>query len=216
MLRDTGWLTMLDPFREKGIPVDLTDISALAAAYGYESTDAAEAPDTTVVDTVIRHGVDLDKMRELDRLQRERRQHQAQAEELGARISQLEAELLEQFSLSGQPDVAVDGRRGSPRRRIWGKRVGDVSDADYYAAFRDAGPEWAALVKPGINSHTLAAKITELADGGTADELERLLPPSIREVLTVTERWSIGFANIRRGGSDRPVPPSTARSGAGE
>lgn len=195
------------------VPQNSTDIAALAAAYGAPAPEPEPVADTRPAQRqIVQSGVDLDLMMHLDALKQAKLDHKNAADKLGKEIARLESQLLEQFTLSGQPDVALpSGRRGSPRCQIWGTRHDDVTDEEYYAAFAEAGPDWEVLVRDTVNARSLASKIKELDETGvaTAAQLEDLLPESIRAVLKPVETWSIGFNNLSNGGKGKRLPQRT-------
>jgi hypothetical protein len=189
------------------------DIAALAAAYGAPAPTPEPAVDTRAAQReIVAGGVDIDKMVQLDNLKQRKRDHESAADALGEEIAALEAELLEQFALSGEHDKSLPtGRRGSPRCQIWGSRRPEVTDAEYFAAFAEAGEDWAVLVRDSVNARSLASKIKELDETGMAgaQQLEALLPEPIRRVIAPVEKWSIGFNNISNGSKGRRLPQRT-------
>jgi hypothetical protein len=137
--------------------------------------------------------IDLDLLRRLDMLKQEKRRNTAEAEDISGQVAKIEKLLIEQMVESGQVDgVPFDDRKATLRTDVWGKRLDDVTEVEYYAAFHAAGPDWAALVQPRVNAQTLRSMLAEWeSDHG---ELPDSLPEPLRAVLTTSEKYSITFS----------------------
>lgn len=187
------------------------DIDALAAAYGGATTygdilpDGRGIPAPDLVEPVAdgRSMVELDKLRLLDELKQRRSRLDTQSKEIGKQIKKLEDELIEQMIESGQvTGLPFDDRKATIRTDVYGKRLDEISDADYFAAFAAAGGEWADLVKETVNSQTLRSKLLEFQDrhaeeyGDASPGLPYILPEPLQAVLTTTAKYSITFSNV--------------------
>lgn len=143
--------------------------------------------------------VDLAKLRLLDSLKQEKAKVKARDKDLTAQIDALEEELVEQMVAADQATGLPFGdRKATVRVDTWPKRVDpeNVTDTEYVQAFRDAGGEWADLVRNTVNSQTLRSMLAEWEEAH--GPLPESLPESLQAVLTTTDTYKITFSNVAK------------------
>lgn len=165
-----------------------------------ETVAEVEAPaDTSMID----HNL----LRQLDKLKQRKRSATAEAEDAAGEIRRIEALVIEQMAMSGQVNgYPFDDRKATIRTDTWGKRNPDVTDAEYYQAFRDAGDEWSDLVQPRVNAQALKARMAEWEE--KHGELPDSLPESLRAVMATSDVLSVTFSNATRTRASRRAKPA--------
>jgi len=115
-------------------------------------------------------------------LEERRRQLEAEVETLKTEAAELEQRLLPQFEQEGFEKITVDGRTVYVERRLWAKAK-DGDKAAVCKALKRA--RLGDYVEETFNTNSLSAYVREL------DREERPLPPSLREVLEVSEVFKL-------------------------
>lgn len=165
------------------------DLAAVDYSDGVAKARLVAPPDTSTID----HNL----LRRLDQLKQERARGKKAGEDLSALIRKLEEQAITQMIESGQPvGYPVGDRKASVSSKVWGKWLGDVTEPERWAAFREAGGDWAALVQPRVNAQTLAAMLSEWEE--MHGELPDSLPEPLRRVMTTSVTLSVTFSNVAR------------------
>ena len=116
----------------------------------------------------------------------------ADLEQTQARLNELEPRLLEWFGSMDMQSVRAAGRTFYVARTLWAGRDG-VEPEQFCQAFHSAGLE--DLVTEQVNSQRLSAWVreqaAELEAGATPEEIKAHLPGPIREVIKVSEVFSV-------------------------
>lgn len=116
----------------------------------------------------------------------------ADLEQVQARLTQLEPMLLNWFGEMDMQSVKAGGRTFFVHRQLWAGRNG-VEQNEFCAAFHSAGLE--DLVTEQVNSQRLSAWVreqaAELEAGATPEEIKAHLPGPIRDVIKVSEQFSV-------------------------
>ena len=115
-------------------------------------------------------------------LEERRRQLEAEVETIRAEATELEQRLLPQFEQEGFEKISIDGRTVYVERKLWAK-ARDGNKAAVCKALKRA--RLGDYVEETFNTNSLSAYVREL------DREERPLPPSLREVLDVSEVFKL-------------------------
>ena len=115
-------------------------------------------------------------------LEERRRQLEAEVETIRAEATELEQRLLPQFEQEGFEKISIDGRTVYVERKLWAK-ARDGNKAAVCKALKRA--RLGDYVEETFNTNSLSAYVREL------DREERPLPPSLREVLEVSEVFKL-------------------------
>ena len=115
-------------------------------------------------------------------LEERRRQLEAEVDTIKAEATELEQRLLPQFEQEGFEKISVDGRTVYVERKLWAK-ARDGNKAAVCKALKRA--RLGDYVEETFNTNSLSAYVREL------DREERPLPPSLREVLEVSEVFKL-------------------------
>jgi len=115
-------------------------------------------------------------------LEERRRQLEAEVDTIKAEATELEQRLLPQFEQEGFEKISIDGRTVYVERKLWAK-ARDGNKAAVCKALKRA--RLGDYVEETFNTNSLSAYVREL------DREERPLPPSLREVLEVSEVFKL-------------------------
>jgi hypothetical protein len=126
--------------------------------------------------------MNTDELKRFVALEERRRQLEAEIDTIKAEAAELEALLLPQFEQSGMERVAIDGRTVYIERKLWAK-ARDGDKAAVCKALKRC--RLGDYVEQTFNSNSLSAYVREL------DREGRPLPPSLREVLEVSEVFKL-------------------------
>lgn len=123
---------------------------------------------------------------------------ESEVEELKTKKKEIEIELLDKFIDSGTQNTKVNGRIIYVKREVWAGHNGDVEA--FCDSMEKAG--LGGMVKRSVNSQTFSAYVRELennelsrfpdkkkdgAKGLSEEEIKKLLPKELHEVVKVTE-----------------------------
>jgi hypothetical protein len=126
--------------------------------------------------------MNTDELKRFVALEERRRQLEAEIDTLKAEAAELEMSLLPQFEQGGLERVSIDGRTVYIERKLWAKaKEGDK--AAVCKALKRA--HLGDYVEETFNTNSLSAYVREL------DREGRPLPPSLREVLEVSEVFKL-------------------------
>jgi hypothetical protein len=126
--------------------------------------------------------LNTDELKRFVALDERRHQLEAEVDTIKAEATELEGRLLPQFEQSGTERIAIDGRTVYVERKLWAKAKGGNKAAVCKALKRAHLGDY---VEQTFNSNSLSAYVREL------DREERPLPPSLREVLEVSEVFKL-------------------------
>jgi len=126
--------------------------------------------------------LNTDELKRFVALDERRHQLEAEVDTIKAEATELEGRLLPQFEQSGTERIAIDGRTVYVERKLWAKAK-DGDKAAVCKALKRA--HLGDYVEETFNSNSLSAYVREL------DREERPLPPSLREVLEVSEVFKL-------------------------
>jgi hypothetical protein len=115
-------------------------------------------------------------------LEERRRQLEAEVDTIKAEAAELEQLLLPQFEQEGFEKVSIDGRTVYVERKLWAKAK-DGNKAAVCKALKRA--RLGDYVEETFNTNSLSAYVRDL------DREDRPLPPSLREVLEVSEVFKL-------------------------
>lgn len=115
-------------------------------------------------------------------LEERRRQLEAEIDTIKAEAAELEGVLLPQFEQGGFEKVSIDGRTVYVERKLWAKAKDGDKTAVCQALKRARLGDY---VEETFNTNSLSAYVREL------DREGRPLPPSLREVLEVSEIFKL-------------------------
>lgn len=115
-------------------------------------------------------------------LEERRRQLEAEVDTIKADAAELEQLLLPQFEQEGFEKISIDGRTVYVERKLWAKAK-DGNKAAVCKALKRA--RLGDYVEETFNTNSLSAYVRDL------DREERPLPPSLREVLEVSEVFKL-------------------------
>lgn len=115
-------------------------------------------------------------------LEERRRQLETEIDAIKAEAAQLEQMLLPEFERSGLEKVSIDGRTVYLERKLWAKAK-DGDKAAVCKALKRA--HLGDFVEETFNTNSLSAYVREL------DREERSLPPSLRDVLEISEVFKL-------------------------
>lgn len=125
--------------------------------------------------------------------------HEEKAKRLRAECSEIEQELIDQMTEAGIPSLKVkvgEDIDGNPEfrtlytsRTIWASLL--AKDETTFNMLRDAG--YGAIITEGVHSNRLSAIVRELDPEAnlSPEELKRLLPSGLGDVIKVTEKWQL-------------------------
>jgi len=151
-----------------------------------EKVMAALAAKADVVTTVLQQlkgdAMNTEELKRFVALEERRRQLEAEVDTLKAEAAELEQRLLPQFEQEGFEKITVDGRTVYVERRLWAKAK-DGDKAAVCKALKRA--RLGDYVEETFNTNSLSAYVREL------DREDRALPPSLREVLEVSEVFKL-------------------------
>jgi len=126
--------------------------------------------------------LNTDELKRFVALEERRHQLEAEVDTIKAEAAELESRLLPQFEQSGTERIAIDGRTVYVERKLWAK----AKDGDKTAVCKALKrAHLGDYVEETFNSNSLSAYVREL------DREERPLPPSLREVLEVSEVFKL-------------------------
>jgi hypothetical protein len=126
--------------------------------------------------------MNTDELKRFVALEERRRQLEAEIDAIKAEAAQLEESLLPQFEQTGLEKVSIDGRTVYIERKLWAKAK-DGDKAAVCKALKRA--HLGDYVEETFNTNSLSAYVREL------DREGRPLPPSLREVLEVSEVFKL-------------------------
>ena len=126
--------------------------------------------------------MNTDELKRFVALEEQRRQLEAEVDTIKAEAAELEGRLLPQFEQSGTERIAIDGRTVYVERKLWAKAKDGDKPAVCKALKRARLGDY---VEETFNTNSLSAYVREL------DREERPLPPSLREVLEVSEVYKL-------------------------
>ncbi|HLH16240.1 MAG TPA: hypothetical protein VKX45_03425 [Bryobacteraceae bacterium] len=115
-------------------------------------------------------------------LEERRRQLEAEVDTIKSEAAELEQHLLPQFEQEGFEKISIDGRTVYIERKLWAKAK-DGNKAAVCKALRRA--HLGDYVEETFNTNSLSAYVREL------DREDRPLPPTLREVLEVSEVFKL-------------------------
>ncbi len=115
-------------------------------------------------------------------LEERRRQLETEVDTVKAESAELEQRLLPQFEQEGFEKISIDGRTVYVERKLWAKAK-DGDKAAVCKALKRA--RLGDYVEETFNTNSLSAYVREL------DREDRALPPSLREVLEVSEVFKL-------------------------
>ena len=115
-------------------------------------------------------------------LDERRRQLEAEIDTVKAEAAQLEQALLPEFERDGLERVSIDGKTVYLERKLWAKAK-DGDKAAVCKALKRA--HLGDYVEETFNTNSLSAYVREL------DREDRELPPSLREVLEISEVFKL-------------------------
>jgi hypothetical protein len=127
----------------------------------------------------------LERVRAYVALAREKGKIDADLKQIADQMGDLEKVLLEEFSRNGMQNCKVDGATVYINRRLWaGAAEGKAENLVAALVAIGAGD----LVKPKVNSQTLSAWVAEQE----TDPLGMpILPPEVKELIALTERFGL-------------------------
>ena len=111
-------------------------------------------------------------------LEERRRELEGEIDRIKSEATELEQVLMPQFEQEGVERISIDGRTVYVERKLWAKAK-DGDKAAVCKALKRA--RLGDYVEETFNANSLSAYVREL------DREERPLPPSLREVLEVSE-----------------------------
>jgi len=126
--------------------------------------------------------MNTDELKRFVALEERRRKLEAEIDTVKAEAAELEELLLPQFEQSGMERVAIDGRTVYVERKLWAKAK-DGDKASVCKALKRC--RLGDYVEETFNTNSLSAYVREL------DREGRPLPPSLREVLEVSEVFKL-------------------------
>ena len=126
--------------------------------------------------------MNTDELKRFVALEERRRQLEAEVDTIKAEATELEQRLLPQFEQEGFEKISIDGRTVYVERKLWAK-ARDGNKAAVCKALKRA--RLGDYVEETFNTNSLSAYVREL------DREERRLPPSLREVLEVSEVFKL-------------------------
>jgi hypothetical protein len=126
--------------------------------------------------------MNTDELKRFVALEERRRQLEAEIDSIKAEAADLEQRLLPQFEQSGMERVAIDGRTVYVERKLWASAKNGDKQALCKALKRARLSEF---VQETFNSQSLSALVREWDRDG------RPMPPSLREVLEVSEVFKL-------------------------
>jgi hypothetical protein len=122
--------------------------------------------------------MNTDELKRFIALEERRRQLETEIDAVKAEAAELEGTLLPQFEQSGLEKVTIDGRTVYVDRKLWAKAKNGDKPAVCKALKR---AHLGDFVEETFNTNSLSAYVREL------DREEKQLPPSLRDVLEVSE-----------------------------
>jgi hypothetical protein len=126
--------------------------------------------------------MNTDELKRFVALEERRRQLEVEIDTIKAEAAELEERLLPQFEQSGMERVAIDGRTVYVERKLWAKAKDGDKQALCKALKRARLSEF---VQETFNPQSLSALVREWDRDG------RPMPPSLREVLEVSEVFKL-------------------------
>jgi len=126
--------------------------------------------------------MNTDELKRFVVLEERRRQLEAEIDSIKAEAADLEQRLLPQFEQSGMERVTIDGRTVYVERKLWASAKNGDKQALCKALKRARLSEF---VQETFNSQSLSALVREWDRDG------RPMPPSLREVLEVSEVFKL-------------------------
>ncbi len=126
--------------------------------------------------------MNTDELKRFVALEERRRQLEAEVDAVKAEAAQLEELLLPQFEQAGLERVSIDGRTVYIERKLWAK----AKDGDKAAVCKALKRcRLGDYVEETFNTNSLSAYVREL------DREDRPMPPSLREVLEISEVFKL-------------------------